>query len=159
MNTKPYSGVASASQPSLARRSIAAAIAPDRSAAGSRHWHSSTCQCRSHTTTYRGVAAVLKAGKASGPYRGLWPEEARSVYSVPITRRYCIKLRRIGKRKEANEHEIFDSLFDHAAVRLCKAKGSGNPLHYVMLMPVFDCLSHKQRVEVGSRTTCRNSLE
>lgn len=42
---------------------------------------------------------------------------------------------------------------------LCKAKGSGNPLHYVMLMPVFDCLSHKQRVEVGNRTTCSNSLK
>jgi hypothetical protein len=42
---------------------------------------------------------------------------------------------------------------------LCKAKGSGNPLHCVMLMPVFDCLSHKQRVEVGNSITCRNSLE
>jgi hypothetical protein len=62
-NTKPYTGVASACQPSPVRRSIVAAIAPDRSAAGSRRWQSSTCQCRSQTTSYRGAGALLKVEK------------------------------------------------------------------------------------------------
>jgi hypothetical protein len=38
MNTKPYSISASACQPLLASRSIAAAMAPDKSAAASRRW-------------------------------------------------------------------------------------------------------------------------
>src|ERR1035438_7112701 len=50
-NTNPYSTLPSACHPSPWRRSIAAAIALDRSVACSRRWHSSTCQCRSHTTT------------------------------------------------------------------------------------------------------------
>jgi hypothetical protein len=33
------------------RRAIAAAMAPDKSAADSRRWHSITCHCRSQTTT------------------------------------------------------------------------------------------------------------